>query len=112
MSKKLLEDVADLALVSGGCIKFDLKSWNENLHIALTGVTNRRALKNFEWLAKWIPSRLEPFHWHSKSIPFFCCSWFRFRCCWGFFLADADDFDVELIPALDLRDAQDTIPSG
>ena len=60
MSKKLLEDVADFALVSGGCIKFDLKSWNENLHIALTGVTNRRTLENFERLSKWIPSRSEP----------------------------------------------------
>jgi pyruvate formate lyase activating enzyme len=60
MSKKLLEAVVDLALVSGGCIKFDLKSWNENLHIALTGVTNRRTLENFERIAKWIPSRLEP----------------------------------------------------
>ena len=60
MSKKLIEDVADLALVSGGCIKFDLKSWNENLHIALTGVTNRQTLENFERLAKWIPSRSEP----------------------------------------------------
>jgi len=60
MSKKLLEDVADSALVSGGCIKFDLKSWNETLHIALTGVTNRRTLENFERLANWIPSRSEP----------------------------------------------------
>jgi pyruvate formate lyase activating enzyme len=60
MSKRLLEDVADSALTSGGCIKFDLKAWDETLHIALTGVTNRRTLENFEWLAKWIPSRPEP----------------------------------------------------
>ena len=60
MSKRLLEDVADSALTSGGCIKFDLKAWDETLHIALTGVTNRRTLENVEWLAKWIPSRPEP----------------------------------------------------
>jgi pyruvate formate lyase activating enzyme len=60
MSRKLLEDVADSALVSGGCIKFDLKAWNETLHIALTGATNRRTLENFEQLAKWIPLRPEP----------------------------------------------------
>lgn len=60
MSKRLLEEAADLALISGGCIKFDLKAWDENLHIALTGVTNRRTLENFEDLAKQIPSRPEP----------------------------------------------------
>jgi pyruvate formate lyase activating enzyme len=60
MSKNLLEDVANLALVSGGCIKLDLKAWDETLHIALTGVTNRRTLENFEWLAKLVPSRSEP----------------------------------------------------
>ncbi|MFH1627442.1 MAG: radical SAM protein [Pseudomonadota bacterium] len=60
MSKRLLDDVADSALVSGGCIKFDLKAWNETLHIALTGVTNRRTLENFERLAKYIPLRPEP----------------------------------------------------
>ncbi len=60
MSKGLLQDVADSALASGGCIKFDLKAWNETLHIALTGVTNRRTLENFARLAKWIPSRPEP----------------------------------------------------
>jgi pyruvate formate lyase activating enzyme len=60
MSQKLLKDVADLTLAGGGCIKLDLKAWDETLHIALTGVTNRRTLENFEWLAKLIPSRPEP----------------------------------------------------
>jgi pyruvate formate lyase activating enzyme len=60
MSKRLREDVANSALTSGGCIKFDLKAWDETLHIALTGVTNRRTLENFEGLAKRIPSRPEP----------------------------------------------------
>jgi pyruvate formate lyase activating enzyme len=60
MSKRLLEEVADSALTSGGCIKVDLKAWNGTLHVALTGVTNRRTLENFKWLASWIPSRPEP----------------------------------------------------
>jgi pyruvate formate lyase activating enzyme len=60
MSKRLLEDVTDSALVSGGSIKFDLKAWNETLHIALTGVTNRRTLDNFQRVSKCIPSRPEP----------------------------------------------------
>jgi pyruvate formate lyase activating enzyme len=60
MSKRLLEEMADSALVSGGCIKFDLKTWDETLHMALTGVTNRRTLENFDRLAKKISSRPEP----------------------------------------------------
>lgn len=60
MSEKLLEDIADSSIKSGGCIKMDIKSWNESLHIALTGITNRRTLENFERLANWIPLRSEP----------------------------------------------------
>jgi pyruvate formate lyase activating enzyme len=60
MSKGMLEDIAEASLMSGGCIKFDLKAWDETLHIALTGVTNRRTLENFELLTKWIPKRPEP----------------------------------------------------
>jgi pyruvate formate lyase activating enzyme len=47
MHPGLLDEMIDLALNSGGCIKFDLKAWDENLHKALTGVTNRRTLENF-----------------------------------------------------------------
>jgi pyruvate formate lyase activating enzyme len=60
MSKKHLEKMADLAIESGGCIKIDLKAWNESLHIALTGVTNRQTLANFKWLAQRISTRPEP----------------------------------------------------
>jgi pyruvate formate lyase activating enzyme len=45
---------------SGGCIKIDLKAWNEGLHLALTGVTNRQSLANFRWLARQLAPRLEP----------------------------------------------------
>lgn len=37
---------------SCGCIKTVLKAWKKTLHIALTGVTSRQTLANFEWLAK------------------------------------------------------------
>jgi pyruvate formate lyase activating enzyme len=47
MHKGFLDKMMELALESGGCIKFDLKAWDENLHIALTGVTNKRTLENF-----------------------------------------------------------------
>lgn len=50
MSKPQLKTAADLSMSSGGCIKFDLKAWDEELHKALCGVTNKRTLENFEWL--------------------------------------------------------------
>ncbi len=48
MNERLLGEMVQLALDSGGCIKFDLKAWDENLPKALTGVTNRRTLENFK----------------------------------------------------------------
>jgi pyruvate formate lyase activating enzyme len=44
---KLLDRAFQLSLDSGGCIKFDLKAYDEALHIALTGASNRRTLDNF-----------------------------------------------------------------
>jgi pyruvate formate lyase activating enzyme len=60
MSKSHLREMTDIAMESGGCIKIDLKAWNETLHIALTGVTNRQTLANFEWLAQRASTRAEP----------------------------------------------------
>ncbi len=39
---------AELSYVSGGNIKFDLKTWNENLNIALCGVSNVPTLEQFK----------------------------------------------------------------
>jgi pyruvate formate lyase activating enzyme len=47
MHCRLLDEMMEIVLESGGCVKFDLKAWDENLHIALSGVTNRRTLENF-----------------------------------------------------------------
>jgi pyruvate formate lyase activating enzyme len=52
MHPKLLNKIMDLAIESGGCVKFDLKAWDDNLHQALTGVTNRQTLANFERAAQ------------------------------------------------------------
>ena len=52
MSPELLHQAAELSLETGGCLKFDLKAWNEGLHIALTGTTNHQTLENFSWLAQ------------------------------------------------------------
>jgi pyruvate formate lyase activating enzyme len=60
MSRAGLEQIAEVALQSGGCIKFDLKAWDEPLHRALCGVSNRRTLENFEYLSRWIRRRPEP----------------------------------------------------
>jgi pyruvate formate lyase activating enzyme len=60
MQDRLLDEMVDLAIESGGCIKFDLKAWDENLHIALTGVTNRRTLDNFSRAAGSGKSRRIP----------------------------------------------------
>ena len=60
MNEKALHKMAKIALESGGCIKFDLKAFSEELHIALCGVTNRRTLSNFKLLSRYMEKRPEP----------------------------------------------------
>ncbi len=60
MNPKLLEKMAELSLRSGGNIKFDLKAWDERLHYALCGSSNKWTLNNFQRLAEIIPQRPEP----------------------------------------------------
>jgi pyruvate formate lyase activating enzyme len=48
MHPALLDQMVELSLQSGGCIKFDLKAWDESLHRALTGSSNERTLQNFQ----------------------------------------------------------------
>ncbi len=60
MSHAMLKKAAKLSMESGGCIKFDLKTWNENVNIALCGTSNEQTLKNFEWLAEYGQQRPEP----------------------------------------------------
>lgn len=60
MNPKLLEHMMTLAVNSGGCVKFDLKAWNNDLHVALTGAENKRTLKNFARAAKHIVRRGNP----------------------------------------------------
>jgi pyruvate formate lyase activating enzyme len=55
-----LKQMAKLSLNSGGCIKFDLKAWNEAVNLALCGVTNKRTLENFTYLADFIRERPDP----------------------------------------------------
>ncbi len=59
-NKILVDKCMQVAVNSGGNIKFDLKSFNERLNIALCGVSNSRTLENFKYLAeKYFGSRGE-----------------------------------------------------
>ncbi|MEN2986151.1 MAG: radical SAM protein [Thermodesulfovibrionaceae bacterium] len=60
MNSAYLKKMVQLSLISGGCIKFDLKAWDENLHIALTGVSNKRTKENFQFVGKYINERKNP----------------------------------------------------
>ena len=51
-NRDLAEKCMNIAIKTGGNIKFDLKSFNERLNIALCGVSNIRTLENFKYLAE------------------------------------------------------------
>lgn len=57
MHPKLLDRVVDIALHSGGCVKFDLKAWSDGLYMALTGASNKRTFENFARVAARIAER-------------------------------------------------------
>jgi pyruvate formate lyase activating enzyme len=50
----------ETALETGGCVKFDLKAVDPNLHFALTGVPNEQTWENLAALAEYIPLRPDP----------------------------------------------------
>jgi len=47
---KLAEQAAELSLRTGGNVKFDLKVFDPNLSLALSGVPNQRAFRNFQMI--------------------------------------------------------------
>lgn len=60
MHRRFLDEAAELSFASGGCVKFDLKAWSENVHLALTGVSNRATIANFRRLAELSLKRPDP----------------------------------------------------
>jgi pyruvate formate lyase activating enzyme len=61
LNPKMALRAAELSLESGGTMKFDLKTWNPNLNLALCGVSNKPALENFKQIGeKYYQERLEP----------------------------------------------------
>jgi len=57
---EFLKMMTELSLSSGGCIKFDLKAWDEGIHLSLCGVSNRQTFENFKAVAGWIRLRPQP----------------------------------------------------
>lgn len=59
-NSSFLDAAMDISLVSGGCVKFDLKAFTSAIHRALTGADNLRTLENFTRAAARIHERPEP----------------------------------------------------
>ncbi|MDI6806840.1 MAG: radical SAM protein [Candidatus Aenigmarchaeota archaeon] len=59
MKESWLDEIAEISLASGGGIKFDLKAWNENLHVALSGASNKQSLENIRRIGKYHKERPE-----------------------------------------------------
>jgi pyruvate formate lyase activating enzyme len=57
---RYLDQMVEMSLVTGGCVKFDMKAFDDNLHRALTGVSNSRTLENFRRAARRIRARPSP----------------------------------------------------
>ncbi|MCM8833049.1 MAG: radical SAM protein [Candidatus Omnitrophica bacterium] len=51
-NENLVRKIGEIALKSKGIIKFDLKAFDENLNIVLTGVSNKKTLENFKLIAQ------------------------------------------------------------
>jgi len=60
MNPAILKTALQIALESGGCIKFDLKCVTLQLSLALCGVSNEQTLSNFRLAAGLFEKRPEP----------------------------------------------------
>jgi len=56
----LMDRAFDVALESGGCVKIDLKAYDNTLHRVLTAASNRYTLENVSRAAARFEERLEP----------------------------------------------------
>ncbi len=56
----IVREMMRLSLVSGGCVKVDLKAFSEPIQLTLCGVPNEMTLKNFVILAEMAGKRPEP----------------------------------------------------
>ncbi len=56
----LMDKAVGLALDTGGCVKFDLKAFDDTLHRVLTGASNRQVLENITRAAERFDERPDP----------------------------------------------------
>lgn len=57
---KFMGRAVELSLQTGGTVKFDLKAYDEGVHYALTGASNRQTLENFARIARRFNERPVP----------------------------------------------------
>jgi pyruvate formate lyase activating enzyme len=57
---RLIDRAVALSLETRGIVKFDVKAFDERLHVALTGSSNRRTLDNFRRAAERVRERADP----------------------------------------------------
>lgn len=57
---RLMDRAVEVSLRTGGCVKFDLKAWDNTLYRALTGSDNTRTLENFTRAASRFAERPDP----------------------------------------------------
>ncbi len=67
-SRRYVREMARVSYESGGCIKFDLKAWDERIHHALCFASNKLTLRNFKWLAEYHAERGD------RGVPFLVAS--------------------------------------
>jgi pyruvate formate lyase activating enzyme len=57
---KLMERALQYSFDTGGCVKFDLKAFDEALHITLAGISNHQTLENFKQAGSRFNERPDP----------------------------------------------------
>ncbi len=57
---RILRQMMELSLATGGTLKVDLKAWSSAVHRALCGVSNQAVLENFRLLSAMVAARPEP----------------------------------------------------
>lgn len=57
---KYMQKWADCALATDGCIKIDLKTYSENLNVALCGTSNGNTKENIKLVAQYMKKREHP----------------------------------------------------
>lgn len=56
----ILKKMLELSLISGGCLKIDIKALTPEIHYALCGTGNERKIKNILLAGEWFKKRKEP----------------------------------------------------